>query len=436
MFQPPPSSAIKQHLVHTNALSIQGASSALVPVDLNENTVKAEENVQNEEFLQAQSFMRHSQKLEEELRTLGMKIKQHENNLNHLNTEKSKLDDSILHLQVTVGKSESSSKATIGDMENPLPTNDEEVNKQILHNEKSAAGILCQLKIRHGAKASDLTLTKDVVGIVATLGKVENDNLSRLFSEYLGVETMLAIVCRTYEGVKALESYDKEGCINKNYGLHGLGASIGRALDGRFLVICLESLRPYAGNYVVNDAQRKLDILNPRLPNGDCPAGFLGFAVNMIHVDNSNLFCVTPSGYGLRETLFYNLFSRLQVYKTRAEMIQALPCISEGALSLDGGMVRSCGVYSLGNREDVDVRFARPERSTGLDSHHIEIERELKDVKWKKEKILEELKREQLLLDMTRFNFNKKKTDYLKYLAQSSSDATQAQTAPDRFISR
>jgi len=65
----------------------------------------------------------------------------------------------------------------------------------------------------------------------------------RLLSEYLGVETMLAIVCKTYEGVKALEMYDKEGCINKSYGLHGLGASIGRALDGRFLVICLEYLR-------------------------------------------------------------------------------------------------------------------------------------------------------------------------------------------------
>jgi hypothetical protein len=53
---------------------------------------------------------------------------------------------------------------------------------------------------------------------------------------------MLAIVCQTYEGVKALETYDKQGCINKSSGLHGLGASIGRNLDGRFLVICLENL--------------------------------------------------------------------------------------------------------------------------------------------------------------------------------------------------
>ncbi|KAK7350985.1 hypothetical protein VNO77_10093 [Canavalia gladiata] len=428
MFQPPTPSGSNQHSVHINALSIQGSSLALVPVNLNENTADVQDNVQNVDFLHARSFVQHSQKLEDELRTIGFKIKQHEDNLNHLNTERSKLDDSILHLQ------EFSSTTKIGDMDTPQPNN-EEVNKQILKHEKSAAAVLCQLKIRHGAQASHLTLTKDVVGIVATLGKVEDDNLSRLLSEYLGLETMLAIVCRTYEGLKALEMYDKEGLINKSCGLHGLGASIGRALDGRFLVICLESLRPYAGKYAVDDPQRKLDILNPRLPNGECPAGFLGFAVNMINIDNSNLFCAISRGDGLRETLFYNLFSRLQVYKTRAEMIQALPCISDGAISLDGGMIRSCGVFSLGNREDVDVRFPRPERSTGPDNHS-EIERQLKDFKWKKENILEEIKRERTLLDMAKFNFNKKKSDFVKYLAQSSSYATQAQIAPDRFVSR
>ena len=65
----------------------------------------------------------------------------------------------------------------------------------------------------------------------------------RLFAEYLGLETMLSIVCKSYEGIKALELYDGEGLVNKGSGIHGLGASIGRGLQGRFLVICLDTLR-------------------------------------------------------------------------------------------------------------------------------------------------------------------------------------------------
>lgn len=60
----------------------------------------------------------------------------------------------------------------------------------------------------------------------------------------------------------------------------------------------------------------------------------------MIHLDSKYLSFLTDSGYGLRETLFYGLFSRLQIYKTRNEMLLALPCIHDGALSLDGGMIR------------------------------------------------------------------------------------------------
>ena len=63
-----------------------------------------------------------------------------------------------------------------------------------------------------------------------------------------------------------------------------------------------------------------------------------------------NLFFLTGSGHGLRETLFYNLFSRVQVYKTREDMAFSLPCISDGAISLDGGMIKGAGVFSLGNR--------------------------------------------------------------------------------------
>ena len=68
---------------------------------------------------------------------------------------------------------------------------------------------------------------------------------------------MLAIVCKTYEGVKALEVYENEGCIKKTAGLHGLGLSIGRTLEGRFHVICLENLRyvSYMLSYVKQSEQ-------------------------------------------------------------------------------------------------------------------------------------------------------------------------------------
>ncbi|KAI8009047.1 Protein DEFECTIVE IN MERISTEM SILENCING 3 [Camellia lanceoleosa] len=120
---------------------------------------------------------------------------------------------------------------------------EEEPLEHIIGHKKSAAGILCLLKTCHGNEASNLLLTKDVLGIVATLGKVDDDNLSRLLSEYLGIETMLAVVCKSYNGVNALETYGNDGSVSKSSGLHGLGTSIGRHLDGHFQVICLENLR-------------------------------------------------------------------------------------------------------------------------------------------------------------------------------------------------
>ncbi|KAF6162518.1 hypothetical protein GIB67_003064 [Kingdonia uniflora] len=112
--------------------------------------------------------------------------------------------------------------------------------------------------------------------------------ICRLFSEYIGLDTMMAIVCKTLKGVKALETYDKEGRINKSTGLHMLGPSIGRHMDGRYVVIWLEELRPYVGDFVANDPQRRLALLKPRLPTGECPHGFLGFAVNMFDLERAS----------------------------------------------------------------------------------------------------------------------------------------------------
>ncbi|BFG23499.1 hypothetical protein CerSpe_097730 [Prunus speciosa] len=423
---------------HTKSLSIQD-STALLQVDEKETSLVVKDGMQNGGFAQAESIIYYTKKLQDDLQMMGMKIKQHEDNIKLLKSQRNKLDDSILDLQVILGKYHTSTASKIENEDHSHCKSEEETTKKILQREKSAAGILWQLKTRHGTQAAHLTLTKDVLGIVAMLGKVEDDNLSRLLSEYLGVDTMLSIVCKTYEGVKALETYDNEGCIKKSSGLHGLGASIGRTLEGRFQVICLDNLRPYAGEFVPDDPQRRLDLLKPRLPNGECPPGFLGYAVNMIHVDSTSLFCATASGHGLRETLFYNLFCRLQVYKTRADMVPALPCISDGAISLDGGMIRSTGVFSLGNREDVDVRFPKLSVTSSLPETYLDSERQINELKWKKEKMQEDMKREQALLDNAKFNFDRKKQDFLKFLADSSSYATQHQfqaAAQSRVTSR
>ena len=65
----------------------------------------------------------------------------------------------------------------------------------------------------------------------------------RVLAEYLGMDNMLALVCKAYDGVKGLEKYDKDGIIDKSSGVHGLGRSLGKILDGRFTVFCLENLR-------------------------------------------------------------------------------------------------------------------------------------------------------------------------------------------------
>lgn len=412
-----------QLAMNAKALSVQDPSS-LKHMDQNDSCSTPRKEMQNGALTKVESVYGYSKKLQDDLEMLGRKIKQHEENIKFLKTQKNQVDDSILDMQVSLGKYHSAS--------GPLNDNDslshsqseEEVIEQILRHDKSAAGILCLLKTRHIIQASNLTLTKDVLGIVATLGKVHDENLSRLMSEYIGLENMLAIVCKTYEGVKCLETYDTEGSVNKSAGIHGLGASIGRHLDGRHIVICLDYLRPYVGEFVADDPQRRLELFKPRLPNGECPPGFLGFAVNMINVDSTNLYCVTTSGFGLRETLFYNLFSRLQVYRTRTEMLAALPSISDGALSLDGGIIRTTGIFSLGSREDVGVRFPVSSGMSNLPLNYFETENQIKEMNWRKQTLQEDMKREQALLSHAKFNFEIKKQEFVKFLAESSSLAS------------
>ncbi|KAI3975602.1 hypothetical protein MKX01_017515 [Papaver californicum] len=382
--------------------------------------------MQNGNFSNPETVVEKTKRIQDELAKIGLKIKAHEENLRFLKRETDNVDESIVDLQVTLGKHQSENEGTTGNDNSTHVRTEENTVQQILKQEKSAAGVLCQLKTHHVAQASNLPLTKDVLGIVATLGHVDDDNLSRLLSEFLGLEKIMAIVCMTYEGVKSIETYEKEGKICQGTGLHGLGASIAKPVDGRFEVICLEGLRPYAGDIVSDDPQRKLALMKPRLPNGECPPGFLGFAVNMINLDYSYLSYVTASSHGLRETLFYSLFSRLQVYRTRAEMLLALPFICDGALSLDGGMTRSAGMLVLGDRKDIEVRFPlSPTKKMAL--NYMDTEEKLKLKRWEKERILEDVQREQQLLIHVKQSFESKRQEFVKYLAESSSHITQQQ---------
>ncbi|XP_054814381.1 protein DEFECTIVE IN MERISTEM SILENCING 3-like isoform X2 [Prosopis cineraria] len=309
----------------------------------------------------------NGQNLKNNGESLENKIKQHEENLRFLTSQANRIDESILDLQVSLGRYHSTHVTGIENGNGALEA-EEETIQQILKKENTAAGILCWLKSNTLSWASNAVFTKDVVGVVASLARVASAELSQVLSEHLGLETMLAIVCKTHEGINALEKYDAEGTVNSSRGLHGLGSSIGKRVHGRYVVICLEDL-------------------SERDP-----------------LDSENLSYLTADGLGLRETLFFALFSRLQIYGTRGEMLGALPCIVDGALSLDGGMIKKCGIFSLGSRKEVEVKFPVTSGESDLPASYIQAEDMARMLKWESSKIAADIIREQQLLDYTNAN--------------------------------
>lgn len=71
------------------------------------------------------------------------------------------------------------------------------------------------------------------------------------------------------------------------------------------------------------------------------------------------------------------------------------------------------------------MKFPKSSRGSNLPQNYFEIEREIKEMKWKKERTVEDMQREQVLLERARFNFDLKKQGYMMFLAQSSTYATQ-----------
>ncbi|CAN1793956.1 Protein DEFECTIVE IN MERISTEM SILENCING 3 [Linum perenne] len=259
----------------------------------------------------------------QEFEKLRKGIRKHEDNLKSLRAHANRLDETMRNLDDVMAKHRTSDES-----EERKEMTEEKIRKEV---RSSAAGIMLEFKTRYPEMALDLSVFRDTVGIVAALATVDSEDLSRMLSRYLGLDKMLGIVCRTFNSVKTLEKYYKPAAsisqIKTNKGVHGFATSMGMTVQGRFLVFCLEELIPFPGGLVDNDPQRRLDIPNPRLPNGKTPNGFLGFAVNLLNLENKGTSYVTFEGYGLRETLFYALFS----------------------VSLDGGMVEKPGIFTLGH---------------------------------------------------------------------------------------
>nr|GEU95942.1 protein defective in meristem silencing 3-like isoform X1 [Tanacetum cinerariifolium] len=114
-------------------------------------------------------------KIENDMMLLGNKIKQHEENIKYLRYHKNILDDAISDMQVTLGKYHSSTTPKVENDDLSHMQSEDATVENIMKHEKSVAAIFSQLKRNRNQTAH----FRDVLDIVATLGKVDNDNLSR-----------------------------------------------------------------------------------------------------------------------------------------------------------------------------------------------------------------------------------------------------------------
>ncbi|KAL6640164.1 hypothetical protein ACP70R_022013 [Stipagrostis hirtigluma subsp. patula] len=246
-----------------------------------------------------------------------------------LYSRKKALEDEITNLKDEIGP-------TVGSLINAM----ELTRHKIVENIGTAASVLCSI-------SSGEHFIDDVIGVVALLGTVTDSKISRMLAVYLGKEDMLAVVCKTQDAANYIEKYDMDGNVKLDSGIHSEAAALGVPINKRFTIICLDAIEPYKGGLLWNSTQKELALPCP-FPNLKKPNGFSGFAVNMINLSDENLNISTGSGYGLRETLFYSLFGELQVYETRKDMLQALPYLKGGAISLDGGVIKGNGKLLLG----------------------------------------------------------------------------------------
>lgn len=74
---------------------------------------------------------------------------------------------------------------------------------------------------------------------------------------------------------------------------------------------------------------------------------------------------------------------------------------------------------SFSDAAAANVRFSKPSASQTT-GNYSEAERQMNELRWTKEKTLEDIKRAQVLRDHALYNFGKKKEEFVRCLSQSS----------------
>ncbi|XP_010519435.1 PREDICTED: uncharacterized protein LOC104798901 isoform X2 [Tarenaya hassleriana] len=343
-----------------------------------------------------------SEELFEKLERYGSRNGALEKQLNGLMTQKKEIEQDLNILQASLGQLDDASFPEC------LTTKEALMRKIEMEHFDSAASVYCCLSRHISPSRAQIQLRKDVIGPVALLGSVVSSSLSRILSEYLGKETMLALVCKSYESARSLERYGPNGVIDHEFGIHAEAAKLQGSVASRFTVICLERIRHWKGGYVKNDPLKRLSLGRPRLPNGDMVPGFLGYAVNMIDLASELLSVRISSGYGLRDTLFYALFKTLHVYETRNHLEAALPYINGGAaVSLDGAIVKEDGFIRLGSWRP-EMYFPVSVKSEETQSILKEIEAKRDDLRT----IVEQITGTDNSLRKVQKKFSKRKNEY------------------------
>lgn len=73
---------------------------------------------------------------------------------------------------------------------------------------------------------------------------------------------------------------------------------------------------------------------------------------------------------------------------------------------------------------EVKIKFPMSSGRPNVPENYYETEIRLKELQWKRARFVDDLQREQTLLDHAKFNFEIKKQDFVKFLARSSSYAS------------